>query len=74
MGEEARESHREAQDTSTPNKGRRAQPFQTQNNNDTQGDTGGSTITTLKGPDEDACTNMQVHGFVAHQKNVAQLD
>jgi hypothetical protein len=26
------------------------------------------------GPDEDACTNLQVHGFVAHRKSIAQLD
>jgi hypothetical protein len=30
--------------------------------------------TTLSGPDEDACTNFQVHGFVAQIKNVVQLD
>jgi hypothetical protein len=45
-----------------------------QNNNDTQGNTGRSTNTTLQGPDEDACANLQVYGFVAHRKNVAQLD
>ena len=44
------------------------------NNTDTQGDTGRPTNTTLPRPDEDTCTNLQVHGFVAHRKNIAQLD
>jgi len=47
---------------------------QTQNKNDTQGDTRGSANTTLEGLDEGTCTNMQFYGLGAHRKNIAQLD
>jgi hypothetical protein len=39
------------------------QPVQTQNNNYTQGDTGGSTNATLHGLDEDACTICKFMGL-----------
>jgi hypothetical protein len=47
---------------------------QAQNNNDTQGDTGGPTNATLQRADENACTHMQVHGVMTHKENSAQLD
>jgi hypothetical protein len=47
---------------------------QTQDNNDTQGDIGGSTNAILQRPYEDACAHMKVHGFVAHRENIVQLD
>jgi len=48
--------------------------MQTQNNNDTQGNTGGPANATLQGPDEDTCTHIEVHGVMSHRNNVVQLD